>query len=168
MAGMGRPVRGIPAELVADDLGHAWGNRLPAIRQDLGEPHPPGEDVIECQRKLVAGGPRNLGLELVDAGPERPDEIELTTETDDRGCLGPVSIDVRLVEQLYVQTRSQPLYAEWQPATDDWLRFSARLMEEVRRSGQTTIDELHYLLAFMRTPHSIWHIPKWINQSSRS
>jgi excisionase family DNA binding protein len=34
--------------------------------------------------------------------------------------------------------------------TDDAVRFSRLLMEEVRRSGRPRIDELHYLLAFMR------------------
>lgn len=62
---------------------------------------------------------------------------------------GPITIDVRLIEQVVERTM---------PGTgvsnnifdDDSVRFSNILMEEVRKSGGQRIDELHYLLAFMR------------------
>ncbi|HXG35894.1 MAG TPA: helix-turn-helix domain-containing protein [Dehalococcoidia bacterium] len=70
--------------------------------------------------------------------------------------LGPVTIDVRLIEDIVEQTI--PLGAttnDMPPFADDLVRFSQRLMEEVRRSGRRRIDELHFLLAFMRTPEGL-------------
>jgi len=66
---------------------------------------------------------------------------------------GPINIDVRLVED--ITERSTPRRAPEDshvtpPMSDDFVRFSAVLMEEVRRSGRRRIDELHFLLAFMR------------------
>lgn len=63
---------------------------------------------------------------------------------------GPVTIDVRLVEDVFNGSLQPPSGEETPPATDDYVRFSERLMAEVKRSGRETIDELHYLLAFMR------------------
>ena len=68
---------------------------------------------------------------------------------------GPVAIDVRLVEDLYGRTRARSSYSERPPAEEDWTRFSVRLIEEVRRAGADRPDELHFLLAFMRTPEGI-------------
>ena len=61
--------------------------------------------------------------------------------------LGPITIDVRLIESIVDRTivPSTP-----RGITDDYVRFSKVLMEEVQRSGQKRIDELHFLLAFMR------------------
>ena len=66
---------------------------------------------------------------------------------------GPVTIDVNLIEDLVEHTvvRRQPGGATVQIAVgDDIVRWSEKLMEEVRRSGRKRIDELHYLLTFMR------------------
>lgn len=68
---------------------------------------------------------------------------------------GPITIDVRMVEDIVERTiprgpGSGP--AAW---SDDLVAFSGRLMDEVRRSGQRRIDELHFLLAFMRTPDGL-------------
>jgi excisionase family DNA binding protein len=61
--------------------------------------------------------------------------------------LGPITIDVRLIEDL-VERTVEPAASDAAP--DDFIRFSQLLMAEVRRSGRTRIDELHYLFAFMR------------------
>src|SRR5581483_6295188 len=60
---------------------------------------------------------------------------------------GPITVDVRLIEDL-VERTVQP----GQPPTlsDDYIRFSQVLMQEVRRSGRKRIDDLHLLLALMR------------------
>jgi len=65
---------------------------------------------------------------------------------------GPIRIDVRLIEDIVESTtprRSAP-YAGPPPYSDDYVRFTSCLMNEVRRSGRSRMDELHYLLAFMR------------------
>jgi len=49
----------------------------------LGEPGPPGEDVVERTGELVAGRPGHLGLEVVDVGRERAEQVELAAEGDD-------------------------------------------------------------------------------------
>ena len=61
--------------------------------------------------------------------------------------LGPITLDVHLLEDLVERTA---VPASTTGMTEDTVRFSRLLMEEVRRSGRTRIDELHYLLAFMR------------------
>jgi excisionase family DNA binding protein len=66
--------------------------------------------------------------------------------------LGPVTIDVRLIEDI-VEATLQPCTAHGMGQHtygDDYVPFSQALMEEVRRSGRRRIDELHFLLAFMR------------------
>jgi len=67
---------------------------------------------------------------------------------------GPINIDVSLIEDIVarqVERRSPGLPADYvPPMSDDYVRFSTRLMDEVRRSGRSRIDELHFLLAFMR------------------
>src|SRR5688572_15584920 len=64
---------------------------------------------------------------------------------------GPIHIDVRLIEDIVERTapRRDPS-ATPPPYADDFVRFSKVLMHEVRRSGRQRIDELHYLLAFIR------------------
>jgi excisionase family DNA binding protein len=59
-------------------------------------------------------------------------------------ALGPITINVRVVEDRVLRGPSVV------PEPDDYVRFSQLLMAEVRRSGRRRIDELHYLLAFMR------------------
>jgi excisionase family DNA binding protein len=61
--------------------------------------------------------------------------------------LGPITIDVRLLEDL-VERNAKP--AGTNRLSDDMVRFSRVLMQEVRRGNRQQIDELHVLLAFMR------------------
>lgn len=61
--------------------------------------------------------------------------------------LGPITIDVRLIEDI-VERTAEP--SETTGMTDDVVRFYRLLVEELRRSGRRRIDELHYLLAYMR------------------
>jgi excisionase family DNA binding protein len=75
---------------------------------------------------------------------------------------GPLNIDVRLIEDIVERTAPRlPEGSGWdahwdlRPMSDDLVRFSQRLMEEVKRSGRQRIDELHYLLAFMRTDEGL-------------
>jgi excisionase family DNA binding protein len=65
---------------------------------------------------------------------------------------GPVRIDVRLIEDIVEATtpRNPTPYAGPPSYSDDYVRFTVSLMDEVRRSGRSRVDELHYLLAFMR------------------
>jgi len=65
---------------------------------------------------------------------------------------GPIHIDVRLLEDIVERTTPRRTGAGNPPPPygDDFVRFSSVLMNEVRRSGRQRIDELHYLLAFMR------------------
>jgi excisionase family DNA binding protein len=65
---------------------------------------------------------------------------------------GPISIDVNLIEEIVERTTPRLAPGESPPLGlgDDVIRFSQKLMEEVRRSGRHRIDELHYLLAFMK------------------
>lgn len=64
---------------------------------------------------------------------------------------GPIAIDVDLVQEIVERNGSKD-----GPGTghtelgDDMLRFSHALIGEVKRSGRKRIDELHYLLTFMR------------------
>jgi excisionase family DNA binding protein len=65
---------------------------------------------------------------------------------------GPLTIDVSLVEAIVEHTTAKRRPGDDGAISigDDVLRFSHLVMEEVRRSGRRRIDELHYLLAFMR------------------
>lgn len=70
---------------------------------------------------------------------------------------GPVTIDVRLVEDLVgrMVRRASPGEAEPVGYSNDCLRFFRALSEEVERSGRRRVDELHFLLAFMRVREGI-------------
>ena len=65
---------------------------------------------------------------------------------------GPISIDVNLIEDIVERTTPRRPPGDTAPIAigDDVVRLSQKLMEEVRRSGRHRIDELHYLLAFMK------------------
>jgi excisionase family DNA binding protein len=63
--------------------------------------------------------------------------------------LGPITIDVRLIEDI-VERTTVSSSAERVPIGDDVTRFSEVLMEEVRRTGRRHIDDLHVLLALMK------------------
>jgi excisionase family DNA binding protein len=71
---------------------------------------------------------------------------------------GPISIDVRLIEEIVERgiasrdpvTRVTRDGGHWVQYDDAFVRFTLLLIEEVRRSGRSRMDELHWLLAFMR------------------
>lgn len=63
--------------------------------------------------------------------------------------LGPITIDVRLVEDI-VERTAVPSGSPDPPFGEDMIRFSRVLAEEVHRSGRTRLDDLHVLLALMR------------------
>ena len=63
--------------------------------------------------------------------------------------LGPITIDVRLIEDI-VERTTVPSATDPPPFGDDLTRFSHVLMEEVQKSGRKRIDDLHVLLALMR------------------
>jgi excisionase family DNA binding protein len=63
--------------------------------------------------------------------------------------LGPITIDVRLIEDI-VERTTTPAETDPPPFGDDLTRFSRVLMEEVQKSGRRRIDDLHVLLALMR------------------
>ena len=65
---------------------------------------------------------------------------------------GPVTLDVRLIEDIVARTHPKASTALDQrpPYSDACLRFFDVLSEEVDRSGRQRIDEVHFLLAFMR------------------
>lgn len=65
--------------------------------------------------------------------------------------LGPLTIDVRVVEDIVERTVVRGSGGQQPSWSDDLVRFSQALMAEVRRSGRQRIDEGHFLLAFMRT-----------------
>jgi excisionase family DNA binding protein len=65
---------------------------------------------------------------------------------------GPINIDVRLIEDIveaHVARSPQPLENPT-PMAPDIVPFSNLLMAELNRSGRSRLDELHFLLAFMR------------------
>ena len=63
---------------------------------------------------------------------------------------GPIAIDVRLIEDIVERTTPRSAPEELTVLGDDIVRFSRVLIQEVQKSGQKRIDELHYLLALMR------------------
>ncbi|HEX6030542.1 MAG TPA: helix-turn-helix domain-containing protein [Tepidiformaceae bacterium] len=71
---------------------------------------------------------------------------------------GPVTIDVRLIEDLVTRTtiHSSDLEAGAKAGySDDCIRFLRVLTDEVERSGRRRIDEVHFLLAFMQVGEGI-------------
>lgn len=65
---------------------------------------------------------------------------------------GPVTLDTHIVEEIAARTIPRVANGESRPRGQivEHARFSKLLAEEVRRSGRERVDELHYLLAFMR------------------
>jgi excisionase family DNA binding protein len=65
---------------------------------------------------------------------------------------GPINIDVRLIEDIVEATiaRSPNPLENPTPMAPDIVPFSNLLMAELNRSGRSRLDELHFLLAFMR------------------
>lgn len=71
---------------------------------------------------------------------------------------GPVTIDVRLIEDLVARTITPSTAAEGGARagySDDAVRFFKVLSEEIELSGRRRVDELHFLLAFMKIREGI-------------
>ena len=89
---------------------------------------------------------------------------------------GPINIDVRLIEDIVERTTPKGEGTHPPKHSDDFVRFSQRLMEELRRSGRTKLDDLHWLLAFMRCgeglPHRVFSelgvTPEQVEEYARS
>jgi len=63
---------------------------------------------------------------------------------------GPIGIDTHVIEEIVERTTARAPAEALTTLGDDVVRFSRVLIGEVQRSGRNRIDELHYLLAFMR------------------
>jgi excisionase family DNA binding protein len=63
---------------------------------------------------------------------------------------GPVTLDVRLIEDIVERQSALNPAIQHPPLPDDVIRFIAVLTDEMHRSGRRRDDELHFLLAFMR------------------
>jgi excisionase family DNA binding protein len=71
---------------------------------------------------------------------------------------GPITIDVRVVEDLVLRTTPRspdPEAGTRSRYSDDCLRFLQVLADEVERSGRRRIDEAQFLLAFMQLGEGI-------------
>jgi excisionase family DNA binding protein len=108
----------------------------------------PTRDVFRELNELVAAECRRLGapatLDLMFAAfLRRMSRFGYFT-------FGPINIDVRMIEDIVERTIPRDPSQQGVLA-DDTVRFSRLVMDELRRSGGKVIDELHLLLAFMRT-----------------
>lgn len=71
-----------------------------------------------------------------------------------RFTYGPISIETRVVEDMFERNYPRLRPGEhWTVArqTDSYRRFYETLSAEVARSGRRRVDDLHWLMAFMRT-----------------
>jgi excisionase family DNA binding protein len=68
---------------------------------------------------------------------------------------GPVTIDVELVEDVYAGSLQQPRADSQHRFAPSSHAFFQRLGAEITRTGTRRPNELHYLLAFMRTPEGL-------------
>jgi excisionase family DNA binding protein len=71
---------------------------------------------------------------------------------------GPISIETRVVQAMF--EREYPRLEAGQPwtaarQTESHQRFFKRLSAEVARSGRRRVDDLHWLMAFMRTEEGL-------------
>jgi excisionase family DNA binding protein len=69
---------------------------------------------------------------------------------------GPITLDVQVVEDLFART-SQARPGEPHRISARARDFYARLGQELERAGTRHPNELHYLLAFMRSPEGLPH-----------
>jgi excisionase family DNA binding protein len=67
---------------------------------------------------------------------------------------GPITLDVRVIEDIVERTTPRQEPWKWGMHESN-SRFAATLVAEVKRSGRRRLDELHYLLAFMRTKEGL-------------
>ncbi|MEO8540500.1 MAG: helix-turn-helix domain-containing protein [bacterium] len=68
---------------------------------------------------------------------------------------GPIAIDVNLIEEIVERTIPRGPKAPLTVLGDDVVRLSRAVIGEAQKTGRTRIDELHYLLAFMRFPEGL-------------
>ena len=71
---------------------------------------------------------------------------------------GPLDLDTRVIVDYFERTYPRLLPGkQWYeaPLTPSHGRFFRRVAEEVARSGRRRVDDLHWLLAFMRTPEGL-------------
>lgn len=69
---------------------------------------------------------------------------------------GPVTIDVRVIEDLVARTAKRTAAPDQKPRyADDTLRFFQVLSDEVERRGSRRIDEVDFLSAFMQIGEGI-------------
>jgi excisionase family DNA binding protein len=75
-----------------------------------------------------------------------------------RFTYGPITIETRVVEDLFerITPRLKP-GEHWTAArqTPSYHKFYETLSAEVTRSGRRRVDDLHWLMAFMRTPEGL-------------
>ncbi|MGE0599555.1 MAG: helix-turn-helix domain-containing protein [Dehalococcoidia bacterium] len=68
---------------------------------------------------------------------------------------GPLAIDVELIQDIVERGLPRVPQAGHSALADDMVRFTQAVIGEVQRSGRRRVDELHYLLAFMRWPEGL-------------
>ncbi|MGE3073224.1 MAG: helix-turn-helix domain-containing protein [Dehalococcoidia bacterium] len=68
---------------------------------------------------------------------------------------GPLAIDVDLIQDIVERGLPRGPQAGHSALSDDMVRFTQAVIGEVQRSGRRRVDELHYLLAFMRWPEGL-------------
>jgi excisionase family DNA binding protein len=68
---------------------------------------------------------------------------------------GPVAIDVDLVEEIYLRGLGPGISRGPHRASSAYHAFYERLGKEIERAGTRRPNELHYLLAFMRSPDGL-------------
>ena len=64
--------------------------------------------------------------------------------------IGPITLDVRLIEDIVERTVDIDHAMSHPALPEDVIRFISLLTDEMHRSGRRRVDELHFLLAFMR------------------
>jgi excisionase family DNA binding protein len=79
----------------------------------------------------------------------------LATSRFGRFSFGPVSIDAGVVEDLYVRSLPAHPPGEAHRMAESAHAFYRRLAAELGKSETKRANELHYLLAFMRTPEGL-------------
>lgn len=124
-----------------------------ATETSPGTVEPPARELLERVQLRMSDTCRRLGFEFATVDTAF---LAYLQEVAQFGVFsfGPVTIDVRLIEHLVESAAphgppTEPTYG------DDYVRFSTRLMAEVRRTGARRVDELHFLLAFMRIGEGI-------------
>jgi excisionase family DNA binding protein len=134
--------------------------------QNDGMVDPPSDPTMPAAEAPRGGVTAPWLRELRQRGWELASELDYAPQTVDMEFLnflrnnsrfgffifGPVTIDVRVVEDIFYRTAPRGSGGpDHPPIADDYLRFGHRLVAEMRKSGRRELDELAYLLAFMRT-----------------